>query len=230
MNQIDSPQHVEQALKTHVSEVEPLYWIVEDSLYKNKNSMAKSMFELLACIAEHNQKIIKDGLHPDQISRLKQIAYELYDDEMHISRKTIDIKTQLSAKALPFKKEHQLEEYLSLHPEILTDAIGESVKVVGRQIKTDFDYACDLVAESDKVFYPIELKIGQSDHAVVSQIEKYCFYFYRQLRYDRYKHIQGIVIANGYDDFAINALRRNGIWIYDVIPTSKDSVTLRKVD
>ena len=86
------------------------------------------------------------------------------------------------------------------------------------------------MAESDKFFYPIELKIATATHAVVSQIQKYCFYFYRQLRYGMYREIKGVVIANGFCDRSINELRRYGIQIFTIRPDGEKSITLMHID
>ena len=84
--------------------------------------------------------------------------------------------------------------------------------------------------ESKNHFYPIELKIAQGNHAVVSQCSKYCYYFYRQLRYDRFKKIQGIVIGNGYDAWSINELRREGHWIFTIVPDGDKNIKLKRVE
>jgi len=229
MNQIDLPENIDQVKKVHVSEIEPLYWIVEDALYENKLKRAKDVYSLLACIAKHNKPVLIEGLHPEQLDRLQQIAHELYDGEMSVLRKSVEIRFPIAAKLLPFKKERELENYLMGHPEILSEAFEETIRIRGQQVETDFEYACDLVAESNQIFYPIELKIRQSNHEVISQIDKYCFYFYRKLRYNQYKKIQGVVIANGFDSFAINQLRKNNISIYEIVPIDNKDIRLRRV-
>ena len=88
-------------------------------------------------------------------------------------------------------------------------------------------YRCDVVAESKTRLYPIELKIAQSTHAVVSQCSKYCYYFYRKLRYDRFKYVQGVVLSNGFDAWSINAIRQEGHWILKIVPTNSGIKLLR---
>ena len=230
MDLIDHPDSINQSRRVQVREIETLYWIVEDSLYDNKIERARGIFELIACVAKHNKSIMKLGLKKAQIERLKQLSYELYDKQAYALRKNAEIKWPMQPKTLPFKKEHEMESYLVNHPEILQKALSQDdIRIVGRQIKTDFDYACDIVAENSEWFYPIELKIGQSTHGAVSQIEKYCFYFYRTLRYDKYKKIQGILIANGFDAYSINALRKSGIRIFDIVPVDRKNISLREV-
>ncbi len=220
----------EQALKTHSSEVEVLYWILEDSLYDNQEKKAKSIFNMLLYVGKYRKDLIAQHLHQRQRERLQEISHEIYGTNgTYKKREPVTIRTAISPKQLPFKNEGDLENHLASNPDILSAALRDQVEIVGTQVETDCDYKCDIVAKSQQIFYPIELKIGQANHQVVSQCNKYCFYFYRTLRYDRYKDIQGIVCGNGFDDWSINELRREGIWIFDIIPKKK-TVSLQKID
>lgn len=223
MGDLDSIRNIQ------ISEIEPLYWIVEDSLFENKKAKAESVFSLLATIAQRRKELIVQALKPAYCKRLQEISYELYGTESFQSQKNIEIKMSTFAKQLPFTKEIELEEFLANHINILEQSLSESLKLTGRQIETIFGYKCDLVVESKNTYYPIELKINQTDHAVVSQIQKYCFYFYRQLRYDRYKLVQGIVIANGFCQWSINELRKNSIRIFDITSCKKQVIKLTEV-
>lgn len=219
---------LEQLEKIHISEIEPLYWIIEDSLSTNQKAKAEAVFSLLSTIAKHRKDLIVQGLKQSHRLRLQEIAYELYDSESYQTQKNIEIKMAMQSKPLPFPKESNLEEFLATNLNILESVLEKPLKLVGRQIETPFGYKCDLVVESATIYYPIELKIVQTNHQVVSQIKKYCFYFYRQLRYDRYKKVQGVVIANGFDSYSINELRKNGVRIFDIIPAD-GRIELREI-
>lgn len=199
----------------HILEIEPLYWVLEDALYANNLSKANTIYSLFCAIATYSKPVLK-GLQKKQIERLREIAFELHDHETCVKRRLVEFKFPRFPKPLQFQNEKELEVYLSTHINILEEAFQKKLQLVGTQVTTDFEYACDLVVESDDLFFPIELKIGQATHGVVSQIEKYCFYFYRKLRYNRYKPIQGVVIGNGADAFAINEIRKNGHWLFDI--------------
>ena len=202
----------------HVSELEPIYWILEDALYKNKTDEAQAMYELLCATAKQNPSLLRHGLQKKQIERLKEIAFEIYDKNFYVKKHAVEIKCPKEPKAIGFRNEKELEDYLARHLQVLESALHEKLRLVGTQVITDFEYACDIVVESSKTFYPIELKIGQSNHCAISQIDKYCFYFYRILRYDRYKPIQGVVISNGQDAYSINEIRKNGHLLFDIQP------------
>jgi len=161
-------------------------------------------------------------------SRLKQIAFELYGDETIKHGKPIVIKQEVIPKKLPFKKERDIQNYLLNNHSILQNALKDKIIDIDSEVETDFEYRCDLVAKNEVRFYPIELKIYQADHQVVSQIKKYCWFFYRKLRYDRYRDIQGVVCANGFDSWSINELRREGIWTF-LIVHSKNGIILDRV-
>lgn len=220
-------EDLEQIASISPRELEPLYWVLEDALYDNRLARAKAAYGIFCALAKTNRCLFFEGLRKRQVERLKEIAFELFDQEICQKRRVVDFKLPTSPKALPFKNEKELEIFLSNNLIVLELAIGDHLRLVGTQVETDFGYACDIVAEGKK-FYPIELKIGQSTHAAVSQIEKYCFYFYRKLRYDRYKPIQGVVVANGFCAYSVNALRKNGHRVFDIIP-DEQVVHLREI-
>lgn len=209
-------------------EVEVLYWKLEDALYKNDRSSATMFFDMFLYMGQWRKDLITDGLKSCYRKRLQSIAYEINGESTTKEIKPIEIKFAISPKPIPFNSEKQLNDYLCLHPEVLSAVLGQKISIRGSEVEIG-DYKCDIVAEGNSLFFPIELKIRQSNHAVVSQIQKYCFYFYRELRYDKYKKIQGVTISNGMDEWSINELRRNNIWIFDIIPDGND-ISLRLVD
>ncbi len=222
-------QHlIQQTLNTFESEVEVMYWIVEDAIYQGKPGKAKGILELLLYIAKYKPELIQSGLQPIQRTRLKELTHEIYENVTSQKRKAIMMKHPIQSKDIPFKKEKDLQAHLSENKHILEEALADRLRIVGLEVEVDDDYRCDIVAEGSKKFYPIELKIAQSTHAVVSQCSKYCYYFYRKLRYGYFKEVQGVVISNGFDAWSINELRREGHWIYEMLPQD-DSISLSKV-
>ncbi len=221
-------REIKQAEKTTVKEVETLYWILEDALYDGRMHRAQSTFQSFLYLGKYRKDLIANGLQPIYRERLKEIAHELHGSSVHKKRSAVQIKRPISPTKLPFDKESELEEFLVDHPEILSQALEDDIDFVDRQVETDFEYRCDIVARSSKRFYPIELKIGQADHVCVSQCNKYCFYFFRKLRYDRYRDIQGVVCAPGFDSWSINELRRERIWCFLVRPAEKN-ITLERI-
>lgn len=227
---LDNPSLIEQAKQMHACEMEALYWHLEDALYEGKMDRARGCFGILLYAAKYNSKLIVEGLKKSQRERLKEISYEVSGQSIPIKREPIIMKTGIAAVDIPFKKECELQSYLAGQPRLVSDALGEPINIVGTEVETDCDYRCDIVAESRRCCYPIELKIGQANHQVVSQCLKYCFFFYRKLRYGCFKKVQGVVIANGADDWSINELRRFGLWVYLIAPGKDYKISLRKVE
>ncbi len=218
---------IEQAKGTTIKEVEVMYWLLEAALDEGKSEKAQMMFHYLAYLAKYNPKMIRDGLQPPFQERLKEISYEIYGDGAIKKQPPITMKQEISTRKIPFKTEKELSNYLLDNPHILSDALEESVKITGREAELEHGYRCDVVAESKTMLYPIELKIAQGTHAVVSQCSKYCYYFYRKLRYDRFKYVQGVVLASGYDSWSVNAIRQEGHWIYTIVPSGTGIVLSR---
>jgi hypothetical protein len=225
---LDNVENIAEVQRIQNLEMEPLYWKLEDALYEGKIKLARVLHEMFLYIAKYNRPLL-NSLQPRYRQRLKEITYELNDGSVIVKRCPVEIQTRIRPKGIPFEKEADLRDYLVGRPDLLTKALGENVKVVGKEVETDFEYRCDIVVENDKRFFPIELKIVQAKHAVVSQIEKYVFYFYRTLRYTRYRDIQGVVMSDGFDDYAINELRKRGMWIYDISGNEHDKISLRRI-
>ena len=227
--ELNNPRYIEDALTMHVSEIEPLYWAMEDAFHKGDQSKAKAIYELFFLyIAKYHNDLLREGLRDRYIKRLKEIAYEIQDGASTKERKSITIKQSSLARPLPFEKESMLRDFLAGDPQILSSALGTPIKILGTEVTTDCEYRCDIVAESEETCFPIELKIVQANHAVISQISKYCYYFYRRYRYSNFKDIQGVVCANGYCQWSINELRRENIWIFSIVPNG-DSIKLVRI-
>ena len=227
---LDDPSMTEQALNTIEQEVEVIYWKVEDALYDGKEEKAKMFFSLLLYIAKYAPSVMSRGLNDSYLQRLKELSYEFYGGCSVKKQPTITIKPPIQERKIPFKKEFQLKDYLVNNKKVLENAFGEKIIIRGTEIEVGDDYKCDIVSESKTYCYPIELKIAQATHAVVSQCSKYCYYFYRTLRYNHFRKIQGVVISNGMDAWSINELRRVGHWIFEIVPCGKKDITLKKID
>lgn len=228
---LNDPFLIDQAKKGNVQEMEVLYWMLEDAIYGGNLPKAKGILTLLFYSAKYRPDLIQKGLRKTYRERLKEISHDLFGNGSKKKQESITIKPPIGSKKIPFKLESELKSYLTKHPEKLKKALKEDyIRIVGTEIETDDDYKCDIVVESKDYFYPIELKISQTNHSVVSQCSKYCYYFYRQLRYSRFKKIQGIVIGPGFDAWSINELRREGHWIFLILLDEKNEVQLRKIE
>lgn len=208
--------------------LEPLYWVMEDAIYENNIRLAKAIYVDFLYFAKYRKEDLQKAMQPAYLDRLRSLAFELFEGKSIKERKPITLKMASQSTEIPFKKEHNLRDHLAANPDILSETIGEKVAIVDTEVHTDDDYRCDILASSESYYYPVELKIRQANHAVVSQINKYCFYFYRRFRYTFHKPIQGIVCANGFDAWSINELRRDGIRCFDIL-SDQDSVKLREV-
>lgn len=225
---LDNPEKKQSILKDHPSILEPLYWAMEDAIYKNDIKLARAMYVDFAYFAKYRKDDLVREMKPAYLDRLKVLAYELFEEKSMKERKPVTLKAASQSTTIPFDKESQLRDHLAVSPHILSDALDEDVSIMDTEVLTENDYRCDILASSETHYYPIELKIRQANHAVVSQITKYCFYFYRRFRYSFHMPIQGIVIAAGFDAWSINELRREGIWIFDIHPDG-DSVKLIRI-
>ena len=60
--EFSDPIQVDQAINTHVQEVEVMYWHLEDAITANKKNRAYIMLDLLLYVAIYRPDLIKNGL------------------------------------------------------------------------------------------------------------------------------------------------------------------------
>ena len=209
-------------------EVEILYWKLEDYLSSGDIKKARIFFDMFCYMAIHRKQFIKDGLKKCHRDRLREINYEMHNKDVPCSRKPIIELNAIKPVEIPFSKEKQINDYLFSNQLILVNALKTDGKITGREIPVN-EYFCDITFENQSVFYVIELKKDQSNHQAVSQLDKYCHYFYLKLRYGLYKKIQGVIIANGFCSWSINEFHRKDRLTFVIKPTDKSSIILQKV-
>lgn len=69
----------------------------------------------------------------------------------------------------------------------------------------------DMVYAGDRSMYPVEIKKSVAGHDVIGQIGKYDLWHKLRLHYGQYDRVQSAVIARGYDQYALDELRRMGV-------------------
>lgn len=222
------PDKIESIMKDDPSILEPLYWVLEDAIHDNNLRLARCIYKDFLYFAHYRKEDLVRAMQPAYLGRLKVLAHELFSDTSIKDRKPIILKMASQSQQLPFQKEADFRDFLATNPRLLSDALHDQIRIIDTEVLTEDDYRCDILAESRTHYYPIELKIRQANHAVVSQIAKYCYCFYRRFRYGFHRPIQGVVIAAGFDAWSINELRREGIWIFDIHPDG-DSIKLIRI-
>ena len=136
---LDNKELIDITEKTRPETVEPLYWYLEDALYRGDTDIAESFHQMFLYMAKYREDLL-NALQPAYRERLKEITYELYSPEVSKKNRSITIKMASMPIKLPFKKEKNLKEYLQEHPQILSEAIGEEIKITGTEVDTDFEY------------------------------------------------------------------------------------------
>lgn len=225
---LDDPVKTKLIQPITIPEIETLYWKLEDHLSDGDLKKASTFFDMLCYIAHHKKDLISAGLRECHRNRLQEISYEIAGRDVPIIRKGVRSLKAIPALDIPFAKERELNDYLHANPLILSNALGVAGRITGREIEIA-GYKCDITFENEGIFYAVELKKVQADHKSVSQLDKYCHFFYLKLRYNFYKQIKGVIVANGVDRWAINEFRRKDRLIYTIKPTDKKNIILEQI-
>jgi hypothetical protein len=208
-------------------ELEVLYWKLEDSLSDGDKKKAKIFFDMFCYIGKHKKTLLKNGLKPAYIRRLTKIPYELYGSSIPSEQTPITELNEIGPTDIMFTKEKEINDFIYKTPNILCDAFKKRGKIIGREVEIE-GFKCDIVFETQETLYAVELKKVQADHKAVSQLDKYCYYFYRRLRYNFFKDVKGACIANGFCKWSINEFRRKGHHIFIMIPL-ENGIKLREI-
>lgn len=229
--ELNNPLKIEIAQKTIKEVVEPLFWKLEDCLYDGENDLATAIHLDFVYMAQYNPDVLRSGLKPKFLKRLKEITMDIYGGTYKKEIKGITILKSIPESTLPFKKESELRDYLANNFSIIQDHLGSDVKFYGTEVPLEEGFKCDIVAENKTKKFIIELKVESTDHGVVSQVDKYLFYMYRRLRYGLYRELQGVVIAPGFDQFSLNELRKSDIQCFNVAYSNqKESIYLTPIN
>ena len=224
---LDDKEKIRSINSITAPEIETIYWKLEDSLTANKKKKADRFFDMLCYTAKYKKKELNKALRPDYLSRLKKISHQLNGKEIPASNKSIEELPAYLPLELPFKKEKEIGDYLVENEHVLKNVLGNG-RITGREVEIE-DYKCDLVFENKKTFFAIELKRDQADHKAISQLDKYCHYFYLKLRYSLFKEVRGICIANGFCKYSVNEFRRRDRRIFYISSSKEEKCFLREI-
>lgn len=224
---LDDPDKIESIDRITVPEIEVLYWNMEDSLSAGNKKEAETFFDMFCYIGKYRKELLIEGLKKSHIKRLKNISHELYGNNLTSEQSPITELLPIPPIDIPFEKEKDINDFLYNNPSVLQEAIGEQGIITGREVEIE-SFKCDIVFETETKLYAVELKKVQADHKAVAQLDKYCHYFFRRMRYNFFKEVQGICIANGFCCWSINEFRRRNHWIYYMVP-SENGIKLRRI-
>lgn len=222
----DDQQKIETIQLITPYEIEVAYWKLEDYISAGEIKNAKVLFDMMCYLGKHRSKDFTTVLKKTQIERLHALSYQIEGNDVPDCHKAVQELHEIKPVELPFAKEKEINLYIYNHEHLLKD-LGNG-RISGREIEIE-GYFCDIVYETKDTLFAIELKRDQVDHKAVSQLDKYCHYFYLKLRYNHYKQVKGACIGNGYDKWAINELRRKGRTIFCITPEDKNNISLRRI-
>ena len=69
----------------------------------------------------------------------------------------------------------------------------------------------DLLGETEKSIYIIEIKKDAAKHDIIEQVHKYMFHFKLRMNYKLWDKVIGVVIANSFHDYTLKELLKANI-------------------
>ena len=197
------------ASRITIPELEVIYWRLEDALEDGERKHAVMFHEMLLYVGKYHPSKLRRGMQQAYLTRLKEITYELNGSGVPVTNQPAIVPGDIPPVVLPYHNEAEMRDAIVSKEEILYPILG-SGRITAKEIKINDQCRVDILYETDNCVYPIELKVVPADHKVVGQYQKYCYYFYRKLRYNMYRSVQGVVVANGFSGWVTGELMRRG--------------------
>jgi hypothetical protein len=111
-----------------------------------------------------------------------------------------------------FRKQAELVKAICLCSQDLGFALQTSSDFYCYNVEHETRYGrVDLVARDNETIYPIEVKKNGAYHDCIGQIRKYILHFKLGLILKTYQSVKGIVIANHFDNFVLQELKRSEV-------------------
>jgi hypothetical protein len=197
-------------------ELDVMYYRCLNSSLRGDMKKTELYFSLIEnCFKDNSDKVVlKSYLDQDKLHELKRVKREVELGKPILELEAItpiDENIEPTAHDLKLERELVKLSYYSLQD--LAPFLGDDLVCKGIERETYLTGGkCDMVAQDNNgTIYPIEFKLNQANHSVVSQIDKYCLHFKLQLIQKLYKRVKGVVIASSFSKYAINALLKKNI-------------------
>jgi len=162
------------------------------------------------------------------LKRLVEIIKTGITESSFLWAEKLDVVTT-SKKRLPLK-ERKMAQMILKNREPLKKALGVQKL---EDVKPEDDYGefgrADLFARADRIGFPIELKDETSNERLSGQIFKYIKGAIRLIKHGNFDTVQGVTIAPGYSQEAVNQLKAYGVWVFR-IEMKEDRYTLTRID
>lgn len=199
--------------KSNSSDVETLYYMLDFSVLKFDLEEAQLYLQMLRHEYELDETSF-DVLQDGRFEHLQELSQQVENGWTVKSFDVSSLKDIPSIKEDKFQvdKEKELFGHLWRNREILKNELraGRDFRIVSEQQKVLFG-TVDVVAQDQETLFVIELKRDAVKHDIVGQVEKYMFDFRKNLIYKFWKKVAAVVIANAFEDFALQELFKHNV-------------------
>lgn len=194
---------------SNVAEV--LYYRLYNSVLLGNKDDAKLNLDLLREEYRTNKEEFVPLQEDERWDHLVELG-EAVDNGKIITSVSSSNSAVIPADERKVDKEKELVTTLMKNQNLLREALHTSPRfyISNSEHPTKFGRA-DLVAIDDKTLYVIETKRGTADFGVVGQLDKYMLHFKLKLILRVYTRVVGVIIANGFNEYAVQELRRPDI-------------------
>lgn len=185
------------------------YWWAVWAAFDGNVNGARLWLKTMKEEAKEDPKLL-ELLTADQRKILVRITKLLQSGEHPRYLKKTDISPvfhELDAPS-PFQSEKELSDFLFFNPKVLATSLAmPTLKLQLREFEC-LHGKMDIIGHSGDLTVIVELKIGEADHSVVTQLEKYMHTEYKRLHYGDRSDVLGVVIATSYSSFAEQELKK----------------------
>lgn len=195
-------------------EIETLFYFLDFAVTTGNYENAKLYLDILRKEYENSEPNFEILYQDDRMGKLSELGKIVDEGKL---QKKFDIKSIkgniiVEKDENRFKKEKHLSKFLCQKQDELKKILHgtEKFNIETERQKVTFGEV-DLVARDKDVVYIIELKREEVKHDVIGQIDKYMYDFRLKMIYKLWKEVIGVVVANSYNKYALNELKKQNI-------------------
>lgn len=190
--------------------IETLYYFLQNSVLLGEKQKAKAYLGLLRheFVIEPKSFVLLDD---EKMLNLQKYG-DIVDSDLFITN--IDFKENINEYEFKrdeekVKKENELRKMVLKQDIKSLIQADDTFRYTEIEAKTKYGRV-DILGRDKDTLFVFELKKEHARHDLIGQIHKYVICYKLKLIRKMYKKVQGVVIANSFDNFTLNELKHNG--------------------
>lgn len=207
--------------------VETLFFFCHQAYLLGDLEKTRDYYEMLK--EEFREKGDPEALRRDQLLELKKIRNALQTGSIHRATWIDEPPVSIPSESTDFSEKTMVSHIHKHCFKKLAELLQDDIYLYNLEHPCPPYGKVDMVYMGKETFYPVEVKAGMAQHAILGQVFKYDLYCKLRLNLKQYRNVQAVTICNGYKDFVLSELKRAEVIPLLIQYTSGGVMTLKRV-